>query len=92
MYTLAYHELVVEKDISHLSQDVRTRIRRAIEEKLATEPTLFGQPLRQSLKGYRKLRVRDYRVVFCIRNTTVFIMLIAHRSVVYAHAEKRIGK
>ena len=89
MFKIVYHHLVVRNDIPKLSKEWKIKIQRAIEEKLTTHPDLYGKPLRRSLKGYRKLRVGDYRVIFRIESTTVKILIIQHRSVVYNQTEKR---
>ncbi|OGZ96097.1 MAG: addiction module antitoxin RelB [Candidatus Sungbacteria bacterium RIFCSPLOWO2_02_FULL_51_17] len=89
MFEIIYHYRVVEEDIPKLSSAWKKRIRHAIEEKLTTRPEAYGKPLRRSLKGYRKLRVGDYRVIFRIEGNTVKIFVIQHRSVVYENAERR---
>ena len=48
-----------------------------------TEPEKYGEPLRRTLKGYRKLRVGYYRIVYEIENQYIFILGIAHRKIVY---------
>jgi mRNA interferase RelE/StbE len=88
-FDIRYHELVVQKDIPRLSSLWRAKIKQAIESKLNTHPENYGKPLRQSLKGYRKLRVGDYRVVFRIERSIVKILLIQHRSIVYKIIKKR---
>mgnify|MGYP001608869868 CR=1 FL=1 len=88
-FEIVYHQKVVKDDIPRLAKSWRERIRDAIEEKLTTSPDFFGKPLRRSLKGYRKLRVGDYRVVFRILGSKVLILAILHRSVVYQQAEGR---
>lgn len=92
MFNVVYHYLVVRDDIPKLPSEWRKRVRRTIEERLTTQPDLYGKPLRRSLKGYRKLRVGDYRVIFRIEKNTVRILVIQHRSEVYKAAEKRIKK
>jgi len=87
---IVYHEAVVRIDIPKLSSSLRQRIKAAIEEKLTAFPELFGQPLRRSLKGYRKLRVGDYRVIFRLEKMTVKILMIEHRSRVYKDMPRRI--
>ncbi len=89
-YSLHYHALVASLDIPALPHEWRQRIRRAIEERLTTHPEIYGKPLRRSLKGYRKLRVGDYRVIFRIERDAVKIFVIQHRSRVYATADKRL--
>ncbi len=90
MFNVVYHHLVVKVDIPKLSALWRKKIQSAIEDKLVTNPDLYGKPLRRSLAGYRKLRVGDYRVIFKIEKTTVKILLIEHRSVVYTEVDKRM--
>ena len=89
-YELLYHELVVKEDIPKLSSTARITIKRSIEHKLREHPEVFGKPLRRSLKNYRKLRIGDYRVIFRIENMIIKIIIIAHRSLVYEKALKRI--
>ncbi len=88
-FSVRYHQHVVEEDIPALPKKARLRIRKAIKEKLTTHPDLFGKPLRRSLKGYRKLRIGDNRVIFRIENSSLKIFVIAHRSVVYGDYGKR---
>lgn len=89
-YILHYHELVMKEDIPTLSAEWRDRIRIAIEDRLTTYPEKYGKPLRRSLKGYRKLRVGDHRVIFRIERQSVKVFVIQHRSCVYKTAEKRL--
>ncbi len=88
-FDIRYHQDVVRKDIPALSSSAKQRIREAVEAKLTTHPEQFGKPLRKSLKGYRKLRVGDHRVIFRIEERLVFVLMIQHRSTVYEQAEKR---
>lgn len=90
MYRITYHHQVAD-DIATVTKSARSAIKAAIEGKLTTEPALFGKPLQFSLKGLRSMRVQDYRVVFRLTHNEVYIVLIAHRSVVYRQASKRNG-
>lgn len=87
IFKVVYHEKVVSDDIPHIATSWRAKIRDAIEEKLTISPDFFGKPLRRSLKGYRKLRVGDFRVVFRIQGKTVLVLAILHRSIVYQEVE-----
>ena len=89
MFEIVYHHKVVSDDIPKLSASWKIKIREAIEKKLVTHPDLYGKPLRRSLKGYHKLRVGDYRVIFRIEEKTVKILIIGHRSIVYKEINKR---
>lgn len=82
-YTLEYLDVVVEQDIPDLPKTARSMIKKAIEERLTTDPIGFGKPLRYSLKGHRRLRVSDYRIVYRIEGDTVIIIAIKHRKDVY---------
>lgn len=90
IFDIQYHEAVVKEDISKLSSDWKVKIKSAIENKLSEHPEIFGKSLRKSLKGYRKLRVGDYRVIFRIEEKTIKIFAIQHRSVVYKIIIKRM--
>jgi mRNA interferase RelE/StbE len=89
MYRITYHHKVVD-DLIKISPPHKKIIKKAIEERLTTEPQLFGKPLQFSLKGLRSMRAGDYRVVFELTKNEVFIVLIEHRSTVYQTIEKRI--
>ncbi len=89
-YTVIYSPLVSCEDIPGLPKSVKARIKRAIELRLMTRPEVYGKPLSQSLKNSWKLRVGDYRVIFCVAGKTVKIWTIGHRSIVYAMALKRL--
>ena len=91
VFEVIYHELVVKEDLSKIATTDKLRIHRAIEEKLFKKPEIFGKPLRRSLKGYRKLRVGNYRVIFRIEEERVKIFCIGHRSIVYKKINQRIA-
>ncbi len=83
-YQVEYLETVVREDIPKLPKTARQRIRKAIETRLTTRPIDFGKPLRYSLKGARRLRVGDYRVIYRIEHpSAVVILKIGHRREVY---------
>ncbi len=88
-FKIVYHELVVKEDIPWLGAPNKARVKKAIEGKLSSAPEVFGKPLRRSLKGYRKLRVGDFRVIFRIEGQTVKVLIIGHRSIVYKMASNR---
>ena len=88
IYKVKYHYLV-ERDLKRISPPLQKIIFLTTKEKLSTNPALFGKPLRH-LRNYRKLRVSDYRIIFKIQKETVYILLIAHRSVIYKEIYKRM--
>jgi mRNA interferase RelE/StbE len=80
---IRYHPKVLSQDIPSLSNVVRVRIKKAIENKLLTHPQTFGEPLRGSLVPLWKLRVGDYRIVFEVEADKVSIHAIGHRKRIY---------
>jgi mRNA interferase RelE/StbE len=90
-FALVYHPEVKARDIPALNRDMSKRIQRAIETRLTTEPERYGEPLRRTLKGYWKLRVGDYRVVFKVVKTEVVIFAIINRRDIYQRIQKRLS-
>lgn len=85
-YTIEYLTSVLKKDLPALSQPILLQIKHAIEERLMIDPIGFGKPLRYSLKGCRRLRVGDYRIVYQINKQIVTIIAVKHRKEVYEDA------
>jgi len=88
-YRLIYHTDVKNADLPKIDNKNKAMIKRAIKERLATQPEKYGSPLRRTLKGYWKLRVGDYRVVFKISGYDIFILGIMNRKSVYSLINKR---
>jgi len=89
-FEIRYHPDVKTVDIPLINENLKIRIKTAIEMRLANSPHKYGKPLRRSLKGYWKLRVGDYRVVFKMVNNEVWIFGIIHRKKVYEMIGKRM--
>ena len=85
MFNIVYLPEVVDKQIPKLTLPVGRKIKKAIEKKLMIDPVAYGKPLRFSLKGLRRLRVGNYRVIYKIDEgkEIVIIVRIAHRKEVY---------
>jgi len=85
LYKIEYLDIAVKKDIPALPKTIKSTIKKAIEERLMHDPIGFGKPLRYSLKGHRRLRVGDYRVIFRIETNSNIIVIIAikHRKDIY---------
>lgn len=82
-YQVLYQEQVIKSHIPVLSTTTKLLIKKAVEERLMVDPISFGKPLRYSLKGHRRLRVGDYRIVYRIENNTVIVIAIKHRKDIY---------
>jgi mRNA interferase RelE/StbE len=89
-YALLYHPRVAEEDLPGIPGNLQRRIDRAAGERLAASPERYGAPLRGALRGYWKLRVGDYRVIFKIVGSSVWVLKIGHRRTVYAHLVGRL--
>jgi mRNA interferase RelE/StbE len=89
-YNLIYHPAVKKVDLPKIDVKNKSMIKRAIEERLTTSPEIYGKPLRRSLKGYWKLRVGNYRIVFKIAGNDIRILAIIDRKTVYQKSEKRL--
>lgn len=84
-YKIFYDLGSKNKDYERIPPTIREIIRKAIEKKLTVDPVSFGKPLRYSLKGYRRLRVGEYRVIYRIDEDKVIVIVvdIDHRKDVY---------
>ncbi len=82
-FEIIYHPDVPRKDLPRISEDNKHKIKHSIEVKLTSAPEEFGEPLRRTLKGYWKLRVGDYRIIYKITGRTVLVFRIGHRREVY---------
>ncbi|WP_353277770.1 type II toxin-antitoxin system RelE family toxin [Wolbachia endosymbiont (group A) of Agelastica alni] len=60
-YNIIYSEKVLERDFLTLPPTIRSRIRRAIDERLTIN---LGEPLSGRLVGSKRLRVGDYRIIY----------------------------
>ena len=89
-YRVIYHPVVLSDDLPSINLDLQRRIHRAVEQRLVTEPTHYGEPLRHELKGFWKLRVGDYRVVYKMMGKEVWIYRIDHRAIVYPLPPRRL--
>ncbi len=91
-HKLLYHPDVLKEDLRHIPANIKERIHKAIETRLCREPVLSGQPLRQSLKGHRKLRVGDWRVIYRIESDNIIILKIGNRKDVYKEVFQRVKR
>ena len=89
-YRLLYHPAVIAEDLPAINRNLQIRIRQAVERRLATEPTYYGEPLRHQLKGYWKLRVGDFRILYQLVGQEVWILRIQHRKDVYDVPPQRL--
>jgi mRNA interferase RelE/StbE len=89
-YQLRYHPDVKEKDLPKINKNIQKRIKTAIEQRLLRAPERYSEPLRRTLKGYRKLRVGHYRIVLKLEKETILILGICHRKDIYERMQWRL--
>ena len=76
MYKVQIDELVITQDFKKIDKPNQQRIVKAIREKLSTEPKAYGKPLVGDLKGFWRLRVGQYRVIYQIIEAEVIVYVI----------------
>ena len=87
-YSIRFHPEVPE-DLRSLPANLRERILRAVESRLGVAPDRYGARLRQSLHGYWKLRVGDFRIVYEIVAHEVRVYGVMDRREVYGEITRR---
>lgn len=90
-FILRYHPDVRSIDLPLIDNKIKQRIKKAIEERLAVSPQNYGVPLRKTLKGYWKMRVGDYRVVFKVVENEIMILGIRNRKDIYQRISSRLS-
>jgi mRNA-degrading endonuclease RelE of RelBE toxin-antitoxin system len=55
-YDVDYPRKILKRDFLSLSPEIRKKIKKLIEDKIAANPFKVGKPLSGKLKGYRSLR------------------------------------
>lgn len=90
-YRLLYHPDIAGEDLHDIPKNIKKRISKAIEGRLGSNPEKYGEPLKRGLKGYRKLRVGDYRIIYKVKKKTVIILKIGHRKEVYQRYSSRFS-
>ena len=91
-YRIIYEEAVIREDFPRLGGSVRQQIIKDVGKKLSIAPNQFGRPLGDVLKGYRRLRVGDYRVIYRVENTSVLVVMVIHRRTQYKGGKERVSK
>lgn len=94
MWVVQIHRLVLEKDLKKMDVSDQKLILLAVEKKLTIDPERFGKPLTGELKGYYRLRVADFRVIYSIEKNIlrVFVVKVGIRrdSEVYEEMRSRL--
>ncbi|MFP3023836.1 MAG: type II toxin-antitoxin system RelE/ParE family toxin [Wolbachia sp.] len=84
-YSIYYEENVVYNDLPSLPKTIKSRTKEAIKDRLSDSPDKVGKALLGQLKGHRRIRVGDYRVVYRVNTPERVVMItgIKHREDIY---------
>jgi mRNA interferase RelE/StbE len=91
-FEIKYHLEVQKVDLPKIDLKNKVMIKKAIEERLMTNPEIYGRPLRRTLKGYWKLRVGEYRVIFKVVEKKMVVFGIINRKDIYPQVTKRVRR
>lgn len=95
MYTVEIDDLVFTEDFKRIDAAGQKRIMKAVRKKLTEEPRAYGKPLSGEYKGFWKLKVGPYRVVYQIieSQVTVYVIKVGYRrdSEIYKELAKRLS-
>lgn len=59
-----------------LPKSIKALIRRAIKDRLQTDPLAYGKPLSYSWRGHRSLRVSSYRIIYRVNQEEVTVIIV----------------
>ena len=76
MWNVVIHKLVLTEDFKKIDLSSRRLILKSIYKKLTKAPESYGSPLSEGYKGYWKLRVAHYRVIYRIVKDQVMVVVI----------------
>lgn len=76
IWRIKIHRLVLSEDFKSINNSDQKIILRNIRKKLSLDPKVYGKPLWGELKGYWRLRVKDYRVIYKIKEDVVEVLVI----------------
>ena len=90
-YSILFDDAVIKEDLPSIPKANKEQIKKAVMERLATNPVEYGKPLRQKLRGYLKMRVGNWRVIYKVRDSSVIIYAIGIRRDIYSFATRRLN-
>ena len=76
LWNVVIHRLVLSEDFKRVDPPSRRLILKSIYKKLTKDPESYGSPLSEAYKGYWKLRVAHYRVIYRIVKDQVMVLVI----------------
>ena len=76
MWDVIVHKLVLTEDFEKIDPSSERLILKSIHKKLTHDPENYGSSLSAEYKGYWKLRVGSYRVIYKIVKDKILVMVI----------------
>ena len=85
MFKIEYSESFCPKYLAKIPTDMRIKIKKFIENRIAAYPHEAGDPLKGTLVGLWRARVGDYRIIYEIQKDRVIVRIIkiGHRKDIY---------
>lgn len=76
IWEVEIHPLVFKEDFRKIDRVFQQDVIKAIRKKLTAFPHHYGEPLSGDYKGYWKLRVGDFRVIYRIDKNQIKVFVI----------------
>ncbi len=76
MWQIKIHHRVLDEDLKKVGKKDRSVILKTIYKKLSVSPEEYGAPLRHALKGYWKLKISKYRVIYRIEDKEIRVLVL----------------
>jgi len=76
LWNVVIHKLVLSEDFKRVDPPSRRLILKSIYKKLGKDPESYGSPLSGEYRGYWKLKVAHYRVIYRIIKNRVMVIVI----------------
>ncbi len=76
VWKIKLHKLVLSEDFKTIGFSDQKIIFKDIRKKLSLDPKGYGKPLLQELKGYWRLRVKNFRVIYKIKEDVIEVLVV----------------
>ncbi|MFH1260042.1 MAG: type II toxin-antitoxin system RelE/ParE family toxin [Elusimicrobiota bacterium] len=76
MWPIKIHRLVLEEDFKKIDKHNQNIILKTIYKKLSINPEGYGEGLSYDFKGYWKLKISNYRVIYRIEKEKILVLVL----------------
>lgn len=76
MWQIKIHRLVIDEDFKKIGKHDQSVILKTIYKKLSIAPEKYGDPLFFELKGYWKLKISHYRVIYRMEKDIIRVLVL----------------